>query len=302
MEFVRKWVQVICTLLVNGNWAFPFTRNIYQGPLKIICSPGLNCYSCPASTTYCPIGSLQNLLGGIRLALENGQYYFGLSVVGSIGILGGMFGRMICGWACPFGFIQDLLHKIPSAKFKIATGLNYAKYVVLVGMVILAPLLIVDEFGGSSPWFCKLLCPAGTLEAGLPMLWLQPNLRNTIGVLFYSKLTILILIMLWSVAASRPFCRTLCPLGAIYGLFNRLRLVKLQHNPARCTNCKACHLVCPMGVKFNDNPDDAECISCMACLNRACKFEAISVEVGGIPLSGKRRTTSKGGLAHGSSK
>jgi len=66
METVRKWVQVILGFLMNGSWSFPFTRTIYQGPLKVICAPGLNCYSCPASTTYCPMGSLQQLLGGLR--------------------------------------------------------------------------------------------------------------------------------------------------------------------------------------------------------------------------------------------
>lgn len=299
MESIRTRIQIFCALLVNGNWTFPWSRSIYQGPLKAICSPGLNCYSCPASTTYCPIGTLQSLLGGIRLSLENGQYYLGLSVIGSLGILGGMFGRMICGWVCPFGFIQDLLHKIPSPKFMIAKRLRFVKYLVLFGMVILAPLLIVDEFGGSSPWFCKLLCPAGTLEAGLPMLGLQPNLRETIGLLFYNKLAILVLIVGWSIVASRPFCRTLCPLGAIYGLFNRFRLVKLHHDSSRCTSCKACHHVCPMGVKFNENPDDPECISCMACLNKACKFGAIGMEIGGIPLSGRDRKLAQGGPPHG---
>ncbi|MDD3815913.1 MAG: 4Fe-4S binding protein [Desulfocapsaceae bacterium] len=289
MELVRKRVQIIFSLLMNANWAFPFTRSIYQGPLKIFCAPGLNCYSCPASTTYCPIGSLQNILAGVRLSLENSQYFFGLSVIGSMGVLGALFGRMICGWACPFGFIQELLHKIPSPKFIIPHPLNYGKYFMLFVVVILLPLLVVDEFGGSSPWFCKLICPAGTLEAGLPMLLLQPDLTSTIGLLFYNKLTILILILLWSILASRPFCRTICPLGGFYALVNRYRLVKLTLDTKRCTNCKACHHVCPMEVKFNENPNDPECISCMACLYKACKFEAISIEIGGIPMQSPRR-------------
>lgn len=294
MELVRKWVQVFFGFLMNANWAFPFTRSIYQGPLKVLCAPGLNCYSCPASTTYCPIGSLQNILGGIRISLANSQYFVGLSVIGAMGVLGAMFGRMICGWACPFGFIQELLHKIPSRKFSIPRPLNYGKYFMLLGVVILLPLLLVDEFGGSSPWFCKLICPAGTLEAGLPMLLLQPNLANTIGLLFYNKLTILVLIIVWSVFASRPFCRTICPLGGFYALLNRFRLVKLTLDAQRCTNCKACHHVCPMEVKFNENPDDPECISCMACMHRACKFEAIGIEIGGIPMKSSSRAKGRG--------
>jgi len=285
VETVRKWVQVIMGFLMNSSWSFPFTRTIYQGPLKVICSPGLNCYSCPAATTYCPMGSLQQLLGGLRFALENGQYYFGFSVLGSIGILGGLFGRMICGWACPFGFIQELLHKIPTRKFGIPRLLSHGKFVFLLLFVIVLPLVLVDESGLGNPWFCKFVCPAGTLEAGIPMLLLQPNLRNTIGLLFLNKFMIMLIFLTWAIFASRPFCRTACPLGAFYALFSRVRLIKLRLDEARCTNCKACHHVCPMGVKFNESPDDPECISCMACMNKACKFNAISLEIGGIPLA-----------------
>jgi len=284
MDPLRRWIQSIFALVINANWAFPFTRTIYQGPLKVLCSPGLNCYSCPASTTYCPIGSLQNLLGGIRMAMENGEHFFGVTVLGTMGLIGAMIGRMACGWLCPFGLCQELLHRIPSRKFRIPRALNYGKYAVLFGVVVAMPLILVDEFGGSSPYFCKFICPAGTLEAGIPMLFMQPNLRTTVGLLFYNKLAILLLMIGLSVVASRPFCRTLCPLGAFYGLFSRFRLVKLRLDPGRCTNCKACHQVCPMEVKFNENPDDAECISCLACMNKACRFDAISLEVGGIPF------------------
>jgi len=231
------------------------------------------------------MGSLQQLLGGLRFALENGQYYFGFSVLGSIGILGGLFGRMICGWACPFGFIQELLHKIPTRKFGVPRLLSHGKFVFLFLFVIVLPLALVDESGIGSPWYCKFVCPAGTLEAGIPMLLLQPNLRNTIGLLFLNKFVIMLIFLTWAIFASRPFCRTACPLGAFYALFSRVRLIKLRLDEARCTNCKACHHVCPMGVKFNESPDDPECITCLACMNKACKFDAISLEIGGIPLA-----------------
>jgi polyferredoxin len=191
---------------------------------------------------------------------------------------------MICGWACPFGFVQEMLYKIPSKKFGIPNILKYLKFAVLLMMVILLPFFAVDQFGSGSPWFCKYICPAGTLEAGIPMLILQPNLRNTIGWLFYNKLAIMVIFIVWSVLATRPFCRTLCPLGAFYALFSRVKLMKLRLDPVKCTQCKACHSVCPMDVKFNESPDDIECISCMRCMNEACKYDAISLEIGGVPL------------------
>ena len=286
MDLIRKWVQALFFLITNGYWNFPATRGIYQGPLKVVCSPGLNCYSCPAATTYCPLGSLQQLLAGLRISLESGQFFIGLYVVGAMGAIGSFVGRMVCGWACPFGLFQELLHKIPSPKFGIWPPLRYIKYGLLVFMVILLPLFAVDQFGLGSPWFCKYLCPAGTLEAGFPLLIMQPALRANLGLLFLIKLFFLILFIAWAVLASRPFCRTACPLGAFYALFSKIKLIKLRLDPARCNNCAACHNVCPMGVRFNESPDDMECISCLAC-SKACKFNAINLEVGGLPITGQ---------------
>ncbi len=289
MELARKWVQALWFFLANGFWGFPATGNLYQGPLKVICSPGLNCYSCPAATTYCPIGSLQQLLLGIRFSLQTGQYLFGTFVVGAMGMLGAVFGRFICGWACPFGFIQELLHKIPSRKFSIPAGLNWLKYGFLLFFVIILPLVLVDDFGMGKPWFCKYVCPAGTLEAGIPMLILIPDLRSTVGWLYVNKIIILIGFIIWSIASSRPFCRTTCPLGAFYGLFSRYQLIKLKLNEDNCTKCGACHKVCPVEIKFNETPDSCECVNCMRCMTEACHFDAISVEVAGYPMLGQNQ-------------
>lgn len=214
MEFVRKWIQALFFLITNGYWNFPMTRGIYQGPLKVICSPGLNCYSCPAATSYCPLGALQQLMGGVRLALESGQVYVGFYVVGAMGAIGGFVGRMVCGWACPFGLFQELLHKIPSPKFQIWRPLRYVKYGLLLFMVVLLPLFVVDAFGLGQPWFCKYICPAGTLEAGAPLLILRPGLRESLGLLFVNKLCFLIFYCLGRIGqptflqdSVSPWCR-----------------------------------------------------------------------------------------------
>ena len=226
MDVMRKWVQVISFFLTNGYWNFPATQAIYKGPLKVVCSPGLNCYSCPAATTNCPIGALQQLLAGIRISIETGQFFIGFYVIGTMGVIGGFVGRMVCGWICPFGFFQELLYKIPSPKFNIWPLLRYLKYGLLIFMVILLPLFAIDEFGTGEPWFCKYFCPAGTLEAGIPMIILQPALRANLGWIFSLKVFILVFFIIWAVIASRPFCRTSCPLGAFYALFSRIKIGK----------------------------------------------------------------------------
>lgn len=285
LERIRQFTQFIWLFLTNSYLVFPFTKSLYQGPLKILCSPGLNCYSCPAAVLYCPIGSLQQLLLGLRFNIQTGYYFLGMYVIGSLTILGAVFGRFICGWACPFGLLQDLLFKIPTRKFSIAPALHYGKHLALVLLVIVLPILVVDSFGMGQAWYCKYLCPAGTLEAGIPMLLLLPDLRTTIGVLFYFKLSVAVLFLLWSIAASRPFCRTGCPLGAFYSFFNKYSVVKVVHLADNCTQCNECHKVCPVDIFFNQTPDSNECIKCLKCRHEACNFNAIEVEVAGVQVS-----------------
>ena len=258
--------------------------------MKAMCSPGLNCYSCPASTTYCPIGAIQQLILSVRFSFEAGTYFFSSYVVGTLGLIATATGRITCGWLCPFGFIQDLLHKIPCGKKReVLPILRYIKYFMLIAFVFLFPLLLTNEWGMGNPWFCKYVCPAGTLEAGLPMLLLQPDLRATLGYLFYNKLFWLIVFMGWSVYTSRPFCKTTCPLGAFYGLFNKISLLKLNLIESKCTDCGACANICPMGIQFNKVVGSPECILCMRCMNEACQFGAIHLTFGNLSLTANQR-------------
>lgn len=290
MESIRKIVQSIAIFLSNGYFLFPVTKNIYQGPLKVICSPGLNCYSCPASTTYCPIGAIQQLLLGIRFSLDTGSYFLSFYVVGSMGLIATATGRISCGWLCPFGLLQELLYKIPCGQKKeVYPAWRYFKYFMLLGFVILFPLLLTNEWGMGEPWFCRFVCPAGTLEAGIPMLLLQPDLRATLGPLFYNKFMWMVFFLVWSVFTSRPFCKTTCPLGAFYGLFNKFSFIKLDLIESRCTRCGKCADVCPMGIQFNEAVGSTECIMCMRCLRDGCEFGAIHLTLGNHSVTAKQR-------------
>ena len=283
MQVLRRWIQSAATVLSNAYLLFPFSRNMYQGPLKSVCVPGLNCYSCPAATGACPLGSIQAFMAGIRPAINAGQIHLGLYVLGFLGMIGSLAGRMPCAWLCPFGLLQELVHKIPSPKFKIPRWLSYGKYLCLSLFVFILPLVVIDDFGYGMTWFCKYVCPAGTLEAGIPMMMLKPELRGLMGKLFFSKLTIMGLVMLWVVVSRRPFCRTLCPLGAIYSLFNRISFFRLVHHLDRCTRCEACYQGCPMDVRVYENPNQTDCIRCLKCLQTSCRYGAISYEIAGVP-------------------
>ncbi|MBM9615043.1 4Fe-4S binding protein [Desulfobulbus rhabdoformis] len=283
MQRLRQWIQFIFTLLTNGYWGFLGSGSLYQGPLKVLCSPGLNCYSCPASTTFCPIGSLQQLLLGVRMSFAAGQLFIGTYVVGAVGLLAASFGRFICGWACPFGWLQEWLHRIPSPTVSLPSWLGWCRYFVLVVTVVLLPLLLLNDFDMGLPWFCKFLCPAGTLEAGISMLVLDSSLRSSIGWLFVNKLILLTLTLIASVLISRPFCRVLCPLGAFYGLFNRISLIRLKFAADKCTKCGACHRVCPVEIRVDEAPNSHACIRCLRCLHE-CRYGALGLDIAGYPV------------------
>ena len=267
----RRKVQLLWLLLSNGYFLGFIKGKIYQGKLKNLCLPGLNCYSCPGSLGSCPIGSVQAVL-------SSGKHRFTFYLLGFFLLIGTVLGRFVCGFLCPFGLVQELLHKIPfPKKIKTFPGdklLRYLKYAVLLVLVLLLPALITDPAGNGSPWFCKVLCPAGTLEGSLPLLLTNSSLRSTVGFPFFWKLSILILILLLSILIYRPFCKYFCPLGAIYALFNRISVYRYQVSKTACVDCRACEKACPMQVKPHTQTNHPECVRCGTC-KEACQFGAI---------------------------
>ena len=111
--------------------------------------------------------------------------------------VGALIGRFVCGWLCPFGLIQDLLHKIPFSKkitsFRGDRILRKLKYLILIVFVILLPMFLVDILGQGAPYFCKLICPAGTLEGGIPLVLLNQSLRSALGWLYVWKNVLLLI-------------------------------------------------------------------------------------------------------------
>lgn len=254
------------TAATNGYAAGFAKGTIFTGESKAFCVPGLNCYSCPGALGACPVGALQAVLGSRK-------YSFSFYIFGFFLIVGSLIGRVVCGWLCPFGLIQDLLHKIPfPRKFRKIKGdavLRYLKYVILAVFVILMPLFAVDFVGQGQPWFCKLICPSGTLTGGIPLLIANEALRAAAGWLFAWKGVILLITVLLSIVVYRPFCRYVCPLGAIYGFFNPIALYRFKVNTSSCTSCGACKNVCPMNIQVYKKPNSPECIRCGKCL-KAC--------------------------------
>lgn len=268
---LRHWVQALWALLSNSYLMGFATGKIYKGKLKNLCVPGMNCYSCPGALGACPIGALQAVIG-------SWNFKFAYYVAGFLMLVGAVIGRFVCGWLCPFGLLQDLLHKIPFPKkirsFRGDRLLRKLKYVVFLLFVVLLPLFLVDLLGQGAPYFCKLICPVGTLEGGIPLVLGNSNLRQAVGWLYTWKLAILAVTLFACLIIYRPFCKYICPLGAIYSLFNPISVFRYRVDKSRCTGCGACARICDMGCDPTKNANDPECIRCGKCKNH-CPTGAI---------------------------
>ena len=266
----RRCVQFLSMLICNADLR-GFAQGAAQGtvsrsPLKRLCVPGLNCYSCPGAIASCPLGALQN-------SLSQGRFPF--FVTGLLLLTGAALGRGVCAFLCPFGLIQELLYRLPSPKLSkspLTRRLSLLKYGFLILPAAALPLGAFFVYGFGEPFFCKFLCPAGTLEAALPLVLLNPALRELIGGLFFLKLAFLAVFAGSSVFIFRFFCRFICPLGVIYGFFNRFALFGMKIKEENCSHCGKCAVACKMDTR---RALDRECIRCGEC-SGICPAGALS--------------------------
>lgn len=270
----RGWIQAAATLLTNIHLPNFFKGGIYQGKGKAVCVPGLNCYSCPGAAGACPIGSFQAVVG-------SSKFRFSYYITGFLILLGVLLGRFICGFLCPFGWLQELLHKIPGKKLstKKLKPLTYLKYAILLLAVVLLPAIVVNDLGMGDPFFCKYICPQGVLEGAIPLAAVNEGIRSALGPLFNRKLIILIVVVVLSILFYRPFCKWICPLGAFYALMNKVSLLGIKVDEHKCVSCGKCARVCKMDVDVTKTPNHTECIRCGKCIT-SCPTDAIKFNYG----------------------
>lgn len=265
----RKLIQVYAALLYNANLKGFITGKISTDSTKTICVPGMNCYSCPGAVGACPLGSLQNALSSSKTKAP--MYVLGIILLYCI-----MFGRWICGWLCPGGLLQEWLYKIKTPKLKknkVTRILSYFKYVLLIGFVFIIPIMFGVVSDKAIPAFCKYVCPIGTFEGAVFLLsnGNNANYFEMLGGLFTWKFILLILFIVGAIFIYRFFCRFFCPLGALYGIFNKISIFGIKVDKSKCTNCGSCITNCKMDVKY---VGDHECIQCGEC-KAVCHVNAI---------------------------
>jgi ferredoxin-type protein NapH len=275
----RRALQLFGLVAFNGYYWAP------QG--KFACLPVLNCYACPIGTVACPIGST------IAFSFVR---RFPFYILGMLGALGVMVGRAFCGWACPFGLLQDGLHKIPTRKWKLPTAFNGLKYLLLISLVFVIPFwlgggkerkgsdsLLVGQEGTVD--YCSTICPAGTLEGSIPWLITTPSLRAHISWRTWSKIGLLVVILGLTVVSSRFFCRALCPLGALMAFATPVSLLRLETNQEKCTRCRKCIRVCPTAARLLPEAKSGkeaswECVMCLDCVKKCPESGALLAKFG----------------------
>ncbi len=276
----RRLVQLYAAILYNAHAKGFISGEIYVGNMKALCVPGLNCYSCPGAVGACPLGALQNALSASG---HRAPYY----ILGILLLYGVILGRTVCGWLCPVGLMQELLHLLPTPKLKkgaFTRALSWLKYVILLVFVIVIPLYFALR-NFPLPAFCKYICPAGTLEGAVGLLSNSANggLFPLLGGLFTWKFILLSVIIALCIFIYRAFCRFLCPLGAIYGLFDKVAIVGVKVEKDRCVGCGKCIGSCPVDIK---RVGDRECVNCGKCVE-SCPTAAISIKAGKLTLMEK---------------
>lgn len=257
----RMWVQAAFLLL----WIEPLWFGAWRFRYHGMCSPVFHCYACPLATFACPIGVLASFTA---------LHIWPFVAIGVLIAIGALFGTLICGWVCPFGFFQDLLGKIPTPKFDPPRWAGHMRYVVLIGAVLMVPYL----FGKDHPLFICNFCTVAAVEAVIPYQIAQARAGDAVTLPNPYKLTLLILFLVAILFMKRPWCRILCPLGAIFSLFNRVSAFFLRVDREACTDCGRCHTLCDLGIEPEKSPNDSRCVRCLECTRcgpKALKFSSI---------------------------
>ena len=268
LQIKRYLTQVVVAFLYNSKPFVKLEGKKLAVPVQDVCVPGLNCMHCRYSLAGCPLGIAQK-------AMRGGWESVAWQVWGILVLIALIFGRMICGWACPIGFFQELLHKVPVPKInknKFTRKLANLKYIVGVVLVLAIPYYTGHYTSNGISSFCATICPGLLLEAAILPKVLNGQWSALTSLFYNARFYWLLFLIITMLVVYRPFCRFLCPLGAVYGLFNKFSLMGIKVDKHKCVHCKVCRKVCKMDVKI---AGDRECISCGECLDK-CPTKAIS--------------------------
>lgn len=270
---MARW-RLASQVAFSAIWLGPFLPRWHA-----FCGVAFHCHSCPLALLACPVGIL---------AQFSALHVFPFVAVGTLLVAGALAGSFVCGWACPFGLLQDLLARVPLPKLHLPAWTGWLRYAVLLGLVLAVPYAL----GEDHPFFFCRVCPAGALDASVPHVTRQALAGQTITWPGPLKVAILVAVLVGALLVWRPWCRLLCPLGALYALCNRFSLFFLRFYPERCGGCAQCRSLCRAGGQPQDRLDSLACLRCLECRN--CRSITVETAWGGPARGGAGSEASAG--------
>eukprot|EP01087_Luapelamoeba_hula_P020977 TRINITY_DN724_c0_g1_i1.p1 TRINITY_DN724_c0_g1~~TRINITY_DN724_c0_g1_i1.p1 ORF type:complete len:315 (+),score=51.02 TRINITY_DN724_c0_g1_i1:31-945(+) len=276
LQYFRHFTQILSFIFLNG---------------KILGLMGTGIIVPYLHVTQAPFSTAHGAYESLEFTIARGV--FPLLVLGVIYLTASTVGRVFCGWACPFGLVQDLMSYLPFRKQRLSANtvqqLKDIKWVVL-GLSLFSSILIGWRRAGSSmeenpmgvfsdsPF--SVVSPAGTLFAYLPwmMIW-NGNVLAVAGLVAWVKIAVLIAVLVPSLYVPRFFCRYVCPMGALLEPATPLKALRINKAP-KLTNQNLNKLledVCPMGVQLDKDRsstyiDSPSCVHCGKCVTEEPKY------------------------------
>jgi hypothetical protein len=277
---VRRAVQIFFFLLIG---AIAVNKTLAETGY------GIPLLSTASLHALCPFGGVVTLYNMATLGTFVQKIHMSAVVLmGIVFVLAILFGPVFCGWVCPLGSVQEWIGKLGRKMLGTRYNrliperpnrwLSYLRYVVLVWVVYVTARSGYLIFANIDPY--NALFTFWSEEAALP------------------SILILVATLVGSLFIERPWCRFLCPYGALLGLFNKVRIFKLRRAPSTCIDCGRCDRVCPMNIDISHKEviSDALCISCLECTSeRHCPVPAtVSLQTGAIgSIDGTEKAVSK---------
>jgi len=185
-----------------------------------------------------------------------------------------LFGRVICGFLCPMGLIQDIMHQIRQKTGVKGVRVNESTYNRLkpVKWVMVLIMLGITFAGGEFCAFCPAMATSPVF-AGL-------------AVSLYLSGFMMIIVLVGSFFKRRFWCN-ICPLGLLIGLTHKISPFRIKKDVQSCTECGACYEACPMGVKIiyterkKTDVTDMNCIMCGECIRKCPENNALTMTFAG---------------------
>lgn len=252
MKKAKYWIQGVFLLLIGG---IVLNHNLEALGKSLEWVPSISLHG------LCPFGGVETLYSLVVYGIytpkihESALVIFTLIMVSSI-----LFGPVFCSYICPLGSVQEWVGKLGRKLFKgynhyipkaLDRKLRYLRYGVLIGVLYFTAKSLTLVFLSVDPFHALFNFYSSEVAIG--------------------GLAVLAVTLVGALFVERPWCKYLCPYGALLGLTNLIRVFKIKRVPATCIDCNACDDACPMNIEVSkkETINNHQCISCHHCLSES---------------------------------